>query len=131
MSALIPFLALDQTYDQVLAWVNQQLTGAGFRVVQTFDLQVARLAHTDCPCPHHGTERCNCQMIVLLVYHRKDDPATLVIHGQDSRTWLSLSNPAGRRADQRFEAAIRHALIPHHAEAPSPVEVAYEVRSTG
>ncbi len=126
MGAVIPFLALDRTGDQVLAWVNQQLAGAGFRVAQTFDLQVARLAHADCPCPHHGTDRCNCQMIILLVYGKRDDPASLIIHGQDRRTWLSLANPAGQHADPHLEASIRRALNPGNSEAVSSIEVAYE-----
>lgn len=127
MSALIPFLALNQTGDQVLAWVNQQLARAGFRVAQTFDLQVARLAHADCPCPHHGTDRCTCQMIVLLIYGEHADPATLVIHGQDGGSWLSFANPAAQHAHQRLEAFIRRALNPDRAEAPSPIKVLMEV----
>lgn len=81
MSALLPFLALDQNCEQVQTWVTQQLTDAGFRVVQTFDLQVARLAHSDCTCPHHGTDKCDCQMVVLLIYRKREHPVTLVLHG--------------------------------------------------
>lgn len=132
MSALMPFLVLDQACDQVLEQVIQQLTKAGFRVVQTFDLQVARLAHPECPCPHHGTSDCNCQMIVLLVYQKRNIPASLIIHGQDDRTWLSLANQAGQRVDPHLEAAIRRALIPRHSKnSPSSVEAAYEARSAG
>ncbi len=130
MSALIPFLALDQTCGQVQAWVGQQLTGAGFRVVQTFDLQVARLAHPECPCPHHGTDDCNCQMIVLLVYRKHSEPATLVIHGQDSRTWLSLAGPVGGHTNQHLEAAIRRALMRQLSSLPFPIEMVYEAQST-
>ncbi|MBI3738878.1 MAG: hypothetical protein HY258_07510 [Chloroflexi bacterium] len=130
MSALIPFLALDQTCAQAQAWVNEKLTGAGFRVVQTFDLQVARLAHPDCPCPHHETEDCTCQMIVLLIYRNKSGPVTLILHGRDSQTWLSLASPLMQRADRHLEAAILHALTPQPAEIPSPIEAAYETRST-
>ncbi len=130
MSTLMPFLVLDQTCDQVLVWVSQQLTSASFRVVQTFDLRVARLAHPDCPCPHHGTDDCNCQMVVLLVYRKQDDPATLVIHGQDGRTWVSLAGPVGKRANQHLETAIRRAIIPHISNVTSSSEVAYEARST-
>ncbi|MDP1715699.1 MAG: hypothetical protein Q8L41_13230 [Anaerolineales bacterium] len=126
MSALIPFLTLDQTCEQVQAWVNEKLTGAGFRVVQTFDLQVARLAHSDCPCPNHGTANCNCQMIVLLIYQKKEHPVTLVIHGQDDRTWLSLVSPAGGRANPHAEAAIRRALRQQFPNMLAPVEAAYE-----
>lgn len=130
MSALIPFLALDQTCEQVQTWVNQQLTSAGFRVVQTFDLQVARLAHPNCSCPHHGTEDCDCQMIVLLIYQKKDDPVTLVIHGQDRNTWLSLTNPPLQHPDRLFESAIRRVLMPRQVDAPSFLEIAHETRST-
>lgn len=130
MSALVPFLALDQTCDQVQAWVKGQLTGAGFRVVQTFDLHVARLAHSEYPCPHHRTADCNCQMIVLLIYQKKSDPVTLVIHGQDGRTWLSLVNPTGQRSNQHLETAIRRALIARLPNALPPIEAAYEARST-
>lgn len=130
MSELIPFLVLNQKCNQVLAWTNQQLISAGFRVVQTFDLQGARLAHPDCPCPHHGTNDCNCQMIVLLIYGKQDDPATLVIHGQEGRTWVSLAGPGGKHANQHLETAVRRALIPHLANVPSSIEVAYEARST-
>ena len=130
MSSLMPFIVLDQPCDQVLTWVNQQLASAGFRVVQTFDLQVARLAQSDCPCPHHGTENCTCQMIVLLVYWKRSDPATLVIHGQESRTWLSLTGAVGKRTTQHLEAAIRRTLIPRRAGVLSSIEVAYETRST-
>src|SRR5512146_3259502 len=112
MSALLPFLTLDRTCEQVDAWVCQSLTDAGLRIVQTFDLQVARLAHPDCPCPHHGTDECNCQMVILLVYRKQGVPATLVIHGQDDRSWVSLASPMGKRPNQQLEAAIRHFLIP-------------------
>ena len=130
MSTLMPFLVLDQTCDQVLVWVSQQLTSASFRVVQTFDLQVARLAHPDCPCPHHGTNACNCQMVVLLIYGTQDDPATLVIHGQDGRSWVSLAGPVGKRFNQHLEVVVRRALIPHISNIPSSIEVAYEARPT-
>ena len=130
MSTLMPFLVLDQSCDQVLTWVKGQLTSTGFRVVQTFDLQVARLAHPDCPCPHHGTDDCSCQMVVLLVYGKQDDPATLVIHGQDSRSWVSLAGPVGKRFNQHLEVVVRRALIPHVSNLPSAIEVAYEARPT-
>jgi len=129
MSALLPFLVLDQTCDQVLAWAREKLSSADFRVVQTFDLQVARLAHPDCPCPHHGTEDCTCQMVVLLVYLKQDEPATLVIHGQERRAWVSVAGPVGKRSSPHFEASIRRTLISQLPNVPFPVEANYESRS--
>lgn len=126
MSALIPFLTLDQPCQTAKDWVEQQLASTDFRVVQTFDLHVARLAHPDCTCPNHGTEDCNCQMIVLLVYRKQGNPATLVIHGQEGKTWLSLTIPEGRRANRRFESVIRRALRPNYSIASPSNEAAYE-----
>ena len=130
MSELIPFLVLDQNCNQVLAWTNQQLIGTGFRVVQTFDLQVARLAHPDCPCPHHGTDDCNCQMVVLLVYDKQGDPVTLVIHGQEDKAWLSLATPMETGSRHSLESSVRNVLVPRHPNPPPSVEAMYEARPT-
>lgn len=129
MSALMPFMVVDEACGSVLARVSEELTRTGFQVVRTFDLQVARLAHPDCPCPHHGTDECNCQMVVLLVYRADHVPATLVVHGQDRRSWLSLVNQAGQRTDSQLEGAIRRVLTPVVPESLPPREVAYEAGS--
>ncbi len=129
MSTLLPFLALDQPCDQAVVLVSEQLANAGFRVVETFDLQVARQAHSDCPCPHHGTERCNCQLSIFLVYiQQQENPVTMVIHGQDDKTWLSMANPVGQRANQALEATLRRALSPLPTRKPAVEEVADEIR---
>ena len=130
MSALMPFMVVDEACGSVLARVSEELIRMGFRIAQTFDLQVARLAHPDCPCPHHGTDECNCQMVVLLVYRTDRVPATLVVHGQDRRSWLSLVNQAGQRTDSQLEGAIRRALTPVVPESLPTREVVYEAEST-
>jgi hypothetical protein len=126
MSALIPFLILNQTCEQVQVWINEKLTHIGFRVVRTFDLHVARLAHSNCACPRHGTDDCNCQLIIVLVYGKQGDPATLVIYGQDGRAWLSLAVPASGHGNQHLESVIRHTLIPRHTNMITPIEVIHE-----
>jgi hypothetical protein len=131
MSGLLPFLALDQTSGKVQAWVSEKLTGAGFRVVPTFNLQIARLAHPDCSCPYHGTDDCNCQMVVLLVYDKQEDPVTLVIHGQEDQAWLSLATPMETRSRHSLEASVRNVLVSRHPLPPSVVEATYESRPTG
>jgi len=122
MSALIPFLTVEQPGEQVQAWVSQQLRAAGFRLVQTFDLQTARVAHEDCPCPHHGTEACDCQLVVLLVYYKQEEPSTLVIHSRDQSTWLSIAGPAAERAEVRPEHAIERAILGRLPRIPVPTE---------
>ena len=130
MSALVPFLVLDQTCDQILAWVDEKLTSADFRIVQTFNLQVARLAHPECPCPHHGTDECNCQMVVLLIYGKQGDPATLIIHGQEHRSWVSVVSPVGKRSSHHFEITVRHTLVSQLPDVSFPIELNHEARST-
>jgi hypothetical protein len=74
----------------VVGVVADALRQAGLQVVQSFDLQVAKAGHSHCTCPHHGSELCDCQMIMLLVYDSEIEPVTLVAHGKDGNTHLGL-----------------------------------------
>jgi hypothetical protein len=130
MSALLPFLTLNQNHDRVGAWVKEKLTSAGFRVVPTFDLQVARSANSECACPHHGTDQCSCQLVVLLVYGKSADPATLVIHGQDGKTWVSMAAPVETGTRQNLESSIRHIIIHGYTDALPPLDSPHETRPT-
>ncbi len=121
MSTLLPFSTLEGTYEQVEIQVRQRLASAGFRVVPSFDLHVARLAHPDCSCPHHGTDQCTCQMVILLVYGKQESPATLVIHGQDGKTWLSLATPLETPSRQALEASVRKSLMVLNVDEPASV----------
>ena len=111
MNSLSPFFSADGPYNDVLPWLKQQLSGAGLRVMQTFDLRLTTpLRLGDCSCPHHGTEQCDCQMVVLLVYGSAPEPVTLVLHGNDGQTWLSLVDQPSQHADTKIVSAIRQAL---------------------
>jgi hypothetical protein len=110
MNSLSSLLTIHQPCDQALEWLTRALSKLGLRVLRTFDLHDARPGLVDCPCPHHGTEQCDCQMIVVLVYGRAAEPATLVLHGSDGRTWLSLVNSPLQRADASMQSAIEQAL---------------------
>ena len=105
-----PFLTVSRSCDQTLSWVNQQLLKVGLRTVQTFDLHTARAASHDCECPHHGTEKCDCQMIVLLVYGDSAEPATLTLHGNDGKTWISVADDPEHRATTSLTANIRRVM---------------------
>ncbi|MBV6395061.1 MAG: hypothetical protein HFACDABA_00632 [Anaerolineales bacterium] len=83
---------------------------AGLHPVQTFDLHTAREGLRDCPCPNHGAEDCDCQMVVLLVYGKEESPTTLFLHGNDGQTWLSIANEPRQRADLKLLAGIKQAL---------------------
>ena len=110
MSPLTPFLSLNSPSDQSLVWLKDRLATANLRVLQTFDLNTARHSLEDCPCPHHGTDACDCQMVVLLVYANGAEPATLILHGKDGQTWLSLVEHPDQQPTKEIIRAITKAL---------------------
>ena len=113
MALLTPFLSLNYPGDKSLVWLKEQLATANLRVVQTFDLNTARHAQDNCPCPHHGTEQCDCQMVVLLVYAGTAEPATLILHGNDGQTWISLvEQPDEQRGNEAIRAIHKAFEIP-------------------
>ncbi len=112
MNASILFLVMNQTCNQAVEWVDQKLQSAGLRMLRTFDLKEARTTHPDCPCPHHGTDQCDCQMVILLVYSGNRQPVSLIAHGHDDQTWFYVVNTPQQRPDFRVETAIRQAFIP-------------------
>ncbi|MCF6277499.1 MAG: hypothetical protein L3J16_01960 [Anaerolineales bacterium] len=122
MNTLAPHTSLKQPLTEVLVQTTQQLKQAGLQVEQTFDLHVARLAHTNCLCPHHGTDQCSCQMVVLLVRCEGEDPLTLILHGSDEATNLSVIDPYQRHSSQGVEEIVQKALM---SENLKPVEFKY------
>jgi hypothetical protein len=110
------FLSVNQPCDETLQWTKEQLSQSNLRVVQTFDLQSARTGLQDCSCPNHGTDQCNCQMVVLLVYGNAVEPVTLILHGSNGQTWISLVNNSIQHADHSTQAVIGRALQQNPSE---------------
>ena len=103
-------LKLQQPCDDAVEWVINRVSQAGLSVIRTFDLHVARDAQVDCPCPHHSTDQCDCQMVVLLVYADNHAPVSLIAHGYNNQTWFSVVDSPQQRADPRGEATIRQTV---------------------
>jgi hypothetical protein len=112
MSDNAAFLMLEQPCDEAVELVSTKMNQAGLSVIRTFDLQVARRAQTVCPCPHHGTDPCDCQMVVLLVYQLYQKPITIIAHGYNGQTWFSVVDTPQQRADPHLEATIRRLVAP-------------------
>ena len=84
---------INQPNKQIIPDLIQALERQKLRAILTFDFQHARSPHISCGCPHHGTDACNCQYAVLLVYepqHGYEVYRTITIHGRDEQVWLSL-----------------------------------------
>jgi hypothetical protein len=111
MNTLSPFGLMDCSCDETLKWAQMQLSRAGLRAMQTFDLHSARHHSLEgCPCPNHGTNACDCQMVVMLVYGETTEPVTLILHGNDGKTWISFAANFSQRIDAKLQARIGEIL---------------------
>jgi hypothetical protein len=90
----------------------QRLDAAGLQVMRSFDLKAARAAHVDCTCPYHGTDRCDCQMVVLLVYCQDGPPVTLVVHGHDGQVHIALADTPEHQPDSQLVSAVVRTVLP-------------------
>ena len=103
-------LTMDQPCEDAVKRAIDRFRLEGLSVIRTFDLQVARHAEVTCTCPHHGTELCDCQMVILLVYGGEAEPVTLIAHGYNRQTEFSVVHTPQQQADPKVEAAIRRCL---------------------
>ena len=49
-------------------------------------------------------------MLILMAYGEANPPTTLILHGNDGQTWLSLVNDPGLRPDRLIQSAVGKAL---------------------
>ncbi len=103
-------ISVDCSCGEALADIRRSLDCWGLRALQTFDLQDARLGDVGCTCPYHGTSVCDCQMLIFMVYGEAAAPSTLMLHGHDGQTWISLVDHASHPADGLIVRAIEEAV---------------------
>jgi hypothetical protein len=113
MSGNNPLLILELSCDDAINWVINKITQAGLSSMRTFDLRVARREQIPFTCPQHGTELCDCQMVVLLIYENRRQPVTIMAHGYNGQTWFSVVDTPQQHPDPHLEAAIRHLMEKH------------------
>jgi hypothetical protein len=94
----ILFNGWDETTAQV---VMAALQRRGLRVVRSFDLRSAlatrshcQAAPCDCGCADWGTDHCDCQYVVLLVYGNAGLPIALTVHSRAGLARLDIVSPA-------------------------------------
>ncbi len=114
---MVPLLKLNCIGDDALSRVMEILNETGLRVMVSFDSHHVRETLSPAMCPHHGTSGCDCQIVILLVYDDDRKPATLLAHGQDGETWISLATAPGQRPPAHLERKISTALTPY-GQAP-------------
>ncbi|HEX2990195.1 MAG TPA: hypothetical protein VHO49_05915 [Anaerolineales bacterium] len=108
--ALSPFLSTGQTFNEAYQLTSERLQEAGLRFVRTFDLHTVRAGIHGCSCPNHGTEECDCQLVVLLVYKVGEQPVTLILHGEGGSTWFSTAESPSSGNNSALSAEIKRIL---------------------
>lgn len=104
-----PLLMLRCGCDTAVVEIAEVLENNALRVMLSFD---SSLAAGSTVCPHHGPEQCDCQIVILLVYGDDGRPATLMAHGQDGETWISIAASPGQRPSPGLENAIKRVISP-------------------
>lgn len=82
----------------------------GLRAVPSFDLRAALAQSWSCPCPHHRSAACACQMAVVLVHDPGGAWAALVAHSHGARTWVDLVQATTRFPHTALSSAIRQSI---------------------
>lgn len=104
-------LAVDSR--NALSAVIAALERHGLTVVRSFDLRSALTTGAGCSCPDHGTDACQCQYAVLLVYDpgqaAGQPPATVTFHSR-AATWLEIGRDANAQPDTALTESILAAL---------------------
>jgi hypothetical protein len=110
LNGMTPLLVLKNGRVDAIQQVTEALHNAGLQVIPSFDSRRTRINNTDIACPHHGTAVCTCHIVVLLVYKSEEQPATLIVYGQDDDTWVSLAVSPGLRPSAALQAQIKNSL---------------------
>jgi hypothetical protein len=114
-------IEVNRPCEESIRWAQDQLAEAGFRVLRTFDLQKASLprpsveqpCHTEFACTHQVAQRCDFQMVVLLVYGTRGQPASLVAQCSEGKTSFFLIEAPDPVDDPQIELTIQNRLLEH------------------
>lgn len=106
----ISLIELPVDSEEAVASVTGKLEESGLGVVRSFDLRSACAASPNQTCPHHGKSECDCQLVVLMVLDRVEQPASLMLHTYNGQTQVGLSASPGHQPSPRFEKRLRRIL---------------------
>ncbi len=84
-------LTIFENSAEAIALLSEHLKKIGLKMERSFDLRIQQNDNIACSCPHHGTKRCDCQIVVLLIYGNLAGPDTVVAHSRDGKTVFNLA----------------------------------------
>lgn len=98
--------------DDAVKTITEALSAHGFYILRSFDLRSAlTVSEVGCECPHHGTEKCDCQFVVLLIYGDAAEPLTLTTHSHNHQTRVQIVRDATTNPDPRFVEKVMAVLL--------------------
>jgi hypothetical protein len=109
MSALIPILKLNLSCAQTAAWVIECLTQVNLSVIRTFNMQWLP-SEDDSQVEDAGQEADGGHRVIIFLVRRGSAWATLLLHGEDNQTWISISKPPTAQEDAGLAALIQSIL---------------------
>lgn len=104
-----PILAVNQACACTVTQVTEQFKSAGYAVIQSFDLRSAMDTDT----------RCNCQLVVLLIYGKDGPPVTIILDGNDQSTSIFLENEPERSFLAKFTNLMSPIAVTPDTDAES------------
>ena len=102
-------LVMNNSTHFVIGWLTDLLQEAGLQLSSSFNFRTALPKGISCNCPDHA-DNCDCDLTVLLVFGSEPNPATLLAHSHNGRTWLSLVDNSDERSSSELRLHIRLAL---------------------
>lgn len=116
----ISLLDLSEDSETAVTTVTRRLHKSGLGVVRSFDLRSACAAYPDRSCPHHGKKSCDCQLVILLVFDPREQPATVMLHTYNGETQVFLAASPSQHPSQRLENRLRRIL--RQPKSPMPLQ---------
>ena len=102
-------LVMNNSTHFVIGWLTDLLQEAGLQLSSSFNFRTSLPQGISCNCPDHAGN-CDCDLTVLLVYGSEPNPATLLAHSHNGRTWLSLVDNGDERSSSDLRRQIRSSL---------------------
>ena len=72
--------------------LTNALEKAGLWVVQSFNMKISLGLQENCCCSTLYANECTCELVVLLVYPKIGNPATLVLDGREGKTFIFVTD---------------------------------------
>ncbi|OGO66991.1 MAG: hypothetical protein A2Z37_06185 [Chloroflexi bacterium RBG_19FT_COMBO_62_14] len=117
--------------DEVTRCAIRVLSEHGLHSIRSFDLRSAMEAWPDCECPHHGSAKCTCQYVVLLVYGSRNTPVTVVVHTNSGRIDFRIMHDSTAMSDltlaERIKVALDEVSLSLHSASRASAKVASDV----